>query len=1508
MQTVTQAYQDLLASLHRKEIQVGVQCSRLPEVYLLDSDGNYILDSSGNTIGDNASVDGYFFYGEDRLVSVKIDGGLFHAETLTFGGCVSRQIELSFYLTNAEIPRMGRINPRVRLMNGETSSEWLSKGIYFIDTRDYNDVTGVMTLVGYDAMLKAEETYIQSGDVGTWPRTMASVAADIAERMDVELDSRSRLEDYAVQLPTGYTMREVLGYIAAAHAGNWIITDEGKLRLIRIDDTVDAVSVGNNASRVTKDDPFAEITHVILDLDEEVFVEVGDDTGRTLELTCPWATENMASAILAALSGYHYQPYEAEKALVEPAAEIGDEITVGGITGILAKQSVNLNSLFASDIAAPAENEIDHEYPYKSPQQREITRKLKNMETSFTVETGRISGQITAIDGRVSTVEQSVGSITQRVEGVEEVAVASVVVQYALSTSQTTAPSSGWSATAPAWESGKYMWQRTVTTYADSTQEHPHQTVSDATCIQGAKGEDGTSGSPGANGYNTAIVYLYKRAASAPSIGWTNTLTYNFASKSLTSVPSGWSQTFPSGSDPLYVTVATAYSQGTQDTIAYTEWTTPTLLVENGEDGATGPQGPQGETGATGPSGLNSATVFLYQRASSAPNAPSIPVLYNFSTGIASTVSPWSKTIPAVDGNPCYVIQATASSTSSADTILSSEWSSPAILVEDGEDGSPGIGINSVTVTYGRSASASTQPSSWQSTIPTVPEGEYLWTRTVTDYTDSSLADTVTYTYSRQGEDGAQGEQGVAGTSVSVSSIKYQAGTSPTTAPTGTWQNNPVAVTAGQYLWTRTTFSDDSIAYGVARQGVDGTNGDAGVGIQSVTVSYGVSSSSSTQPSSWQNTIPSVPGGQYLWTRTTIDYTDSSVPDTTTYTYAKQGEDGENGQAGTSVTVSSIKYQAGTSATTAPTGTWSNSVVSVNPGQYLWTKTTFSDGSVAYGVARQGENGGQGATGYSTAIVYLYKRAASAPSIGWTSTLTYNFTNKALTSTPSGWYQKIADIPASSNPLYVTAATAYSNTGTDTIDYTEWSTPVILAENGEQGPKGDTGDTGPQGATGDTGPSGLNSAAVFLFMRSDDLPEKPSASLTYTFASGSLSGNLGGWSQTIPEDAQETDAMLDSSGNAVLDSDGHEINGVYVALPCYVIQATAASTGTSDSIAASEWSDPVIFVESGSNGGDGVSVSRVVPEYYLSSSNQSPTGGTWTTTCPAWVSGKYIWTRSHVYFDDGTENTTDPVLDNAINGLGRGYTEISQSVTAMQADIALTAAYGSGTIGSNVRALLQLVANADSSSINIKADKINFNGFTTFVRPSDLASGGSTAIDGGRITTGTISADRIDAANLHVLKIYYNSTNDYIMMEGMTSGTWLGYVRIGILNSAISTRGILMNGHMFIFAEDTSSSDSFRIDARNKKIFPQTVGQWDIGDNTTYFNNIYANALYGKGSNSLVDVYKVQADEFNSLGSPSSNRYGKYAFNSGAYLTVNSTGRRLIFVDGNGNEYDVTME
>lgn len=76
---------------------------------------------------------------------------------------------------------------------------------------------------------------------------------------------------------------------------------------------------------------------------------------------------------------------------------------------------------------------------------------------------------------------------SQTVEELSETAITNVVVQYAVGTSPSVAPVSGWSTNSPTWEEGKYIWQRTVTTI------NGVQIPSNVACIQGAKGSDGTS-------------------------------------------------------------------------------------------------------------------------------------------------------------------------------------------------------------------------------------------------------------------------------------------------------------------------------------------------------------------------------------------------------------------------------------------------------------------------------------------------------------------------------------------------------------------------------------------------------------------------------------------------------------------------------------------------------------------------------------------------------------------------------------------------------------------------------------------------------------------------------------------------------------------------------------------------------------------------------------------------------------------------------------------------------
>lgn len=157
-------------------------------------------------------------------------------------------------------------------------------------------------------------------------------------------------------------------------------------------------------------------------------------------------------------------------------------------------------------------------------------------------------------------------------------------------------------------------------------------------------------------------------------------------------------------------------------------------------------------------------------------------------------------------------------------------------------------------------------------------------------------------------------------------------------------------------------------------QGVKGDTGAAGkngtsVTITSKSVTYQTSTSGTTTPTgTWQATVPTVANGQYLWTKTTVQYSDGNKTEAYGVSYK-----GTNGQNGSSITVSKneVTYQVSTSGTTTPTGTWSTTMPSCDQGQYLWTKTyvKYSDGkeTTSYSVSYRGVDGADGQDGDSFA-------------------------------------------------------------------------------------------------------------------------------------------------------------------------------------------------------------------------------------------------------------------------------------------------------------------------------------------------------------------------------------------------------------------------------------------------------------------------------------------------------------------------------------------------------------
>lgn len=129
---------------------------------------------------------------------------------------------------------------------------------------------------------------------------------------------------------------------------------------------------------------------------DQIVYEAGDETGQTLDIRNPFGSQEMAENILASVRGFQYQPYKAESALLNPAAEMGDGVTIHGIySGIYSRQT-NFGALMLSDISAPQEEEIEHEFTLESTSNREYTRFTSQVRAMLKVQADAIVAEVTA--------------------------------------------------------------------------------------------------------------------------------------------------------------------------------------------------------------------------------------------------------------------------------------------------------------------------------------------------------------------------------------------------------------------------------------------------------------------------------------------------------------------------------------------------------------------------------------------------------------------------------------------------------------------------------------------------------------------------------------------------------------------------------------------------------------------------------------------------------------------------------------------------------------------------------------------------------------------------------------------------------------------------------------------------------------------------------------------------------------------------------------------------------
>ena len=564
-------------------------------------------------------------------------------------------------------------------------------------------------------------------------------------------------------------------------------------------------------------------------------------------------------------------------------------------------------------------------------------------------------------------------------QGPAGVSVSSITEYYAVSSSNTSAPTS-WSTDVPTMTTtNKYLWNYERITYSDSTYEESSKRVIGVygnTGPQGATGAKGDKGDTGATGKGISSIVNYYLVSSASS--------------GVTTSTSGWSTA-------IKTTTETNKYLWNYERITYTDNSTfnstPCII---GTHGATGPQGDKGDTGATGPQGPK------------------------------------------------------------------------------GDTGATGVGISNVTEYYAVSSSNTTAPTSWSTSVPTMTTiNKYLWNYERITYTDSSTEDTAKRVIGVYGNTGSTGPKGDKG---------------------------------------------DTGATGA--QGPQGSTGATGNGISSIVNYYLVSASSSgvtTSTSGWSTTVKTTTTtNKYLWNYEKITYTNGTVVNTTPCiigthgatgaTGAKgdkgdKGDTGATGAAGRGVKSTAVTYQASSSGTTVPTGTWSSSVPSVSAGQFLWTRTviTYTDSttSTIYSVGKMGNTGATGpqgptgSAGKGISSITEYYLATTA--------------SNGVTTSTSGWTTTIQSITSSKRYLWNYEVIKYTDNSTTTVSpciigvYGNTGATGATGAKGDKGDKGDTGATGPQGATGATG-NGISSITNYYLA---------------TTASSGVTTSTSGWTTSV---------------------------------------------------------------------------------------------------------------------------------------------------------------------------------------------------------------------------------------------------------------------------------------------------------------------------------------------------------------------------------------------------------
>lgn len=658
-----------------------------------------------------------------------------------------------------------------------------------------------------------------------------------------------------------------------------------------------------------------------------------------------------------------------------------------------------------------------------------------------------------------------------------------------------------------------------------------------------------------------------------------------------------------------------------------------------------------------------------------------------------------------------------------------------------GDKGDTGKGVKSTSVAYQVSTSGTTVPTgTWSGSVPSASAGQYLWTRTIITYTDDTTS--TIYSVGRMGTNGANGTNGKSIGSV-VNYYLATASSSGVTTATSGWTTAVQSVSAAKkYLWNYEVvkYTDGTVASTTApciigsygdrgSKGDKGDTGSTGNGIKSITEHYAVSASNSTVPTSWSSTVPTMTeSNKYLWNYETITYTNGTTVDTTKRVigvYGNKGATGATGSQGYSL-VANVVRDAFTESQWTAYGTinheetWS-STSGIRNGcrigdmfAIVGTATDTKNAHVAYyrsntasgdlkglcishtiiprgatgATGSKGDKGDTGATGKgvkSTAVTY------QASSSG--------------TTIPTGVWSATPPATSADKPYFWTRTIITYTDNTTSTAYNVGSTPEGIVVGGRNlatnTNKGTTGWIWSM-QTGGYSKESVSETGVNTCKLTRDSVKQSGWSVIQFYYIGRTKWEADtNYTVSVDVKASVSTSMNpgfrhSDSSNMLIQSckavNNKTVANVWTKLVWVVKSAATLPSGTSQNTYFTGMNSNVgvsyqfknLKIEKGNTATDWTPapedyVSFVDVEYYLSTSPTSLSGGSWSTTAPTWVNGKYMWSRTVT--TDGAGNRTYSPNQNGVCIAG------AQGATGAKGDKGDTG--GTGATGKGVKSIVE---------------------------------------------------------------------------------------------------------------------------------------------------------------------------------------------------------------------------